>query len=222
MPDQTECNVAASFENIHSIITRGLQVSTENVQEVLQHGFQNEGRRKGLFNYVRALSSVVNAHHLTEDEVAFPYFRDKLPEVSFDGFTYFHGVMVGVLGEINQALEICEKIDRPGTEFSSLEDPLVRLSEMWPVHIQYEASDFISKADALISVEEQLKLVGRMAEHDLKNAGPHPLTVPFMLYNLHEENRAIFSQGMPLEFVQESVPVVWKAQWESMAPYLLV
>ena len=92
---------------------------------------------------------------------------------------------------------------------------------MWHPHIQIETSAFISKADALIPVEEQLKLVGQMAEHDLKIAVPHPLTVPFMLYNLPEEDRAVFSQGIPVEVVKKFVPVTWKEQWESMTPYLL-
>jgi hemerythrin-like domain-containing protein len=214
-------NVAVSFHNIHSIITRGLNVSIEGIQAAQQQGFPDGARREGFFNYIRALSSVLNAHHKTEDEVAFPYYRDKLPEVSFDGLTYWHQVMVRVLDEINQAVEKCAKNDNPGNELSSLEDPLVRLNEMWHPHIQFETSDFISKADALITVEEQLKLVEQMAEHGLKIAVPHTLTVPFMLYNLPKADRAVFSQGIPVEIVQKYVPITWKDEWESMTPYLL-
>jgi hemerythrin-like domain-containing protein len=221
MSQSKESNVAVCFFNIHSIITRGLSVSVESTQEALQQGFQDEGRREGCLNYIRALSSVVNAHHLTEDEVAFPYFRDKLPEVSFDTLTYFHQVMVRVLDEINAAVEKCVKDGSLGNELKSLENALTRLNGIWHPHIQIETSAFISKADALISVEEQLKLVGQMAEHQLKIAVPHPLTVPFMLYNLPVENRAVFSQGIPVEVIQKFVPVTWKDEWESMSPYLL-
>ena len=222
MSKSNESNVAISFQNIHNIITRGLKVSIESIQAALQQGFQDEGRREGFFNYTRALSSVLNAHHLSEDDIAFPYYRDKLPEVSFDRLTYFHRVMMRVLDEVNAAVEKCAKNGGPGNGLMSLKAPLIQLNEMWHPHIQFETSGFISKADALITVEEQLKLVGQMAEHDLKIAVPHPLTVPFMLYNLPEEDRAVFSQGIPVEVVQKFVPVTWKEQWESMTPYLLV
>ena len=216
-----ESNVATSFQNIHNIITRGLKVSIESLQAALQQGFQDNRRREGLFNYIRALSSTVNAHHLTEDDIVFPYYRDKLPEVSFDRLTYFHRVMMRVLDEINAAVEKYAKNGNPGNELESLGAPLIQLNDLWHPHIQFETNAFISKADGLIAVEEQLKLVGQMAEHDLKIAVPHPLTVPFMLYNLPEEDRAVFSQWIPGEVVQKFVPLTWKEQWESMTPYLL-
>jgi hypothetical protein len=140
MLESQEANIAVSFRNIHSIITRGLSVSIENVPGVLQHGFQGEGKWDGLFNYIRALSSVLNSHHLTEDEITFPYFRDKIPEAP---------------------------------------------------------------------------------EHGVKHAVPPYLTVPFLLYNLSPEDRLVFSEGIPAEVLQNLVPIVWKAKWESMIPYLL-
>jgi hemerythrin-like domain-containing protein len=221
MANTAVSNVAVGFHNIHSIITRGLNVSIEGTQAAQQQGFADGTRREGFFNYIRALSSVLHAHHLTEDEIAFPYYRDKLPDVAFDRLTYFHQVMMRVLDEINKAAEKCAKNGTPGSELSTLEGPLVRLNEMWHPHIQIETIAFISKADALITVEEQLKLVQQMAEHGLKIAVPHPLTVPFMLYNLPGEDRAVFSQGMPVEVLQKFVPVTWKEQWQSMTPYLL-
>jgi hypothetical protein len=43
-----------------------------------------------------------------------------------------------------------------------------------------------------------------------------------LLYNLHEQDRQVFSQGMPAEVLQNLVPIVWKDKWASMAPFLLV
>jgi hypothetical protein len=42
-----------------------------------------------------------------------------------------------------------------------------------------------------------------------------------MLYNLPPEDRKVFSRDIPVEIVQDLVPMAWKAQWESMIPYLL-
>ena len=221
MSNQQESNVAVSFFNIHNIITRGLRVSLESVQEVLQRGFRGEDSREGFFNFIRALTSVLNAHHLTEDEIVFPYFRDMLPDAPFDSLTEWHHVMVRILDEINLAVDKCDNNEQIETELRNIENALARLNNMWPYHIQPETDELINKADALIPVEEQLRLVGLFAEHGLKNAVPHYLTVPFMLYNLPLEDRLVFSQGMPAEVIQNLVPVVWKEKWESMTPFLL-
>jgi hemerythrin-like domain-containing protein len=221
MSKSQESNIAVSFFNIHSIITRSLRVSLESVQGVLQQGFQGDGNREGFFNFIRALTSVLNAHHLTEDEIAFPYFRDKLPDAPFDTLTYYHHVMVLILDEINLAVDKSNNKGQLEIELRNIENALARLNEEWPYHIQPETDEFINKADALIPIEEQLRLVRLFAEHGLKNAVPHYLTVPFMLYNLPVEDRKVFSEGMPAEVIQNLVPVVWKEKWKSMTPFLL-
>jgi hemerythrin-like domain-containing protein len=221
MSKQKESHIAVSFFNIHNIITRSLRVSLENAQVILQDGFQDERTLEGFFNYIRALTSVMKAHHLMEDDVAFPYFRDKLPDADFDDLTFWHHKMDEILDEINLATEKYEKNDQLETEMGNIENALSRLNEGWPWHIQPETDDFINKADALVPVEEQLRLVRLFAEYSQKLAVPHHLTVPFMLYNLPVEDRKVFSQGMPAEVLQNLVPFVWKEKWASMAPYLL-
>ena len=221
MSTNQETNVAASFFNIHDIITRALRVSLESARGILLHGFQLELTREGFFNYIRCLSTVMNAHHLTEDNIAFPYFRDKLPDVAFDDWTYWHGKMDEILDEINLAVKKSDEKDELETELKEIENALARLNDWWPDHIGPEKDEFISKADALIPVEEQLRLVRLFAEYLLKHTEPLNLTIPFMLYNLSAEERAIFAKGIPAEVTGHLVPVVWKEQWASMAPFLL-
>ncbi len=221
MPEKQESNIAVNFFIIHNIITRGLKVSIESVQGVIQRGFPDEGSREGYFNYIRALASVLTAHHLTEDEIAFPYFREKLPDAPFDMLIDWHQMMVRVLEDIKSAAEKCEKNDQPETELKNLEYELTRLNDMWHPHIQTETDEFISKADAMIPVEEQIRLVRLFGEHGQRLALPPYLTIPFMLYNLSLEDRKVFSRGMPAEIIQNLVPIVWKEKWASMTPYLL-
>ncbi len=221
MSEPPQTNIAVSFNNIHNIITRGLKVSIESVQAVINNDFQDESHREGLFNYIRALSSVLNSHHLMEDEIAFPYFRELLPEAPFDKLMYWHQEMVKMLDEINLALEKCVKNDQLETNLGNLAKALTRLFDTWRPHIQTEAVEFISKADALVSMEEQLRLVGQFSEYGVKTAVPHPLTVPFLLYNLPPEDRQVLSNNMPVEIVTHLVPVVWKEQWASMGPFFL-
>jgi hypothetical protein len=129
--------------------------------------------------------------------------------------------MVGMLDEIKLAVEECQRSDQLEAGLRKLEDALTRLNESWQPHIQMETDEFIAKADALIPVEEQLRLTRLFAEHGQKHAVPPYLTVPFLLYNLPEEDRKLFSQDMPAEVLQNLVPVVWKEKWASMTPYLL-
>lgn len=221
MTTKQESNIAVSFLNIHNIITRGLRVSLESARDILQGGFQGERNREGFFNYIRSLTSVMNAHHLTEDDIAFPYFRDKLPEAHFTDWTYWHGKMVEDLDKINLAVERCEKEDELETGLRDIENVLAELNDWWPYHIQPEADEFFNKADALVPVEEQHRLVRQFSNYVLKNALPLSLTVPFMLYNLAVEDRLSFSQWIPAEGILNLVPVAWKEKWASMAPYLL-
>ena len=126
-----------------------------------------------------------------------------------------------MLEEINQAVAACEQNDQFEINLRRLSDTLARLDDSWQPHIQMEFDQFIALADALIPVEEQLRLTRLFGEHGQQHSGPPYLTVPFLLYNLPAEERALFAQGMPAEVTQHLVPVVWKEQWASMAPYLL-
>jgi len=221
MSQQQERSIAVRFHRIHNIITRGLSVSREAAQGALEHGFADEASREGFFNYLRALSSTLHSHHLTEDELAFPYFRDKMPEAPFDTLIAWHQEMVEMLDEINLAVEACERNEQSETNLGHLRDALDRLDESWQPHIRMETDEFIDLADALISVEEQLRLTRQFAEHGQKHSGPPYLTIPFLLYNLPAEDRKAFAQDMPAEVTQNLVPIVWKGQWASMMPYLL-
>ena len=221
MSGEQESNVAVNLLIFHSIITRGLWVSIERARGFFQRGFEAESSKEGFINYIRALTSVVNAHHITEDEIAFPYFRDKLPDAPFDALIEDHQVMVRILNEIKLEIEKCENSDQLETDLRDLENALTRLNEQWHPHIQVEVDEVINKADALIPVDEQLRLVRLFGEHGQKYAVPPYLTVPFMLYNLSGEDRKVFSQGMPPEVLHNLVPIVWKEKWESMTPFLL-
>lgn len=223
MSGQIPNHISTSYYHIHAIITRGLKVSREAVQAALQHGIWDKKQKEGLLNYIRALSSVLNSHHLTEDELVFPYFRDKLPEAPFDLLMRWHQEMVGMLDEINQAVEKCDQNEQLGKNLAQMETALTRLDESWQPHIQMEDEELITKADALVPDEqEQLSLVRQVGEHSSRiSLLPASLTVPFMLYNLPPEDRKVFSQTMPPEIVQKLVPLVWKEQWESMAPFFL-
>ena len=69
---------------VHNAITRGLDVSSERSAAFVQEGYPDAATQEGLVTYVRTLAWVLNAHHLSEDHVAFPFLRSKLPDAPYD------------------------------------------------------------------------------------------------------------------------------------------
>ncbi len=221
MSSQPQGYIGFSLTAIHHVITRALEVSIERAREFAERGFQNGEEQAGFLTYVRALVNVLEGHHLTEDDVAFPYFRDKLPETPFALLIAQHQEMVPVLGEIKSAVERCEKEGRVEAGLRSIEAGLIKVDSIWHPHIQIEQEHIVEKADAMLPVEEQIRLVKLFGEYSQKHSGPPFLAVPFMLYNLPPEERAVFAEAIPAEVTNHLVPVVWKEQWAPMTPFLL-
>jgi hemerythrin-like domain-containing protein len=221
MSNQAQGYIGFSLTAIHHVITRGLEVSIESARRFAESGFRDGEEQAGFLNYIRALVSVLDGHHLTEDDVAFPYFRDKLPQTPFDLLIAQHQEMIPVLGEIKSAVERCEKEGQVEAGLGDIEAGLVKVDSIWHPHIQIEHEHIVEKVDAMLPIEEQVRLVKLFGEHSQKHSGPPYLTVPFTLYNMPAEERAIFAKEMPAEVTGHLVPVVWKEQWASMAPFLL-
>ena len=215
-------NIGADLARMHSIITRGLDVAIEYSQSFAQRGYPDAPTREGFISYVRSLASVLHAHHLTEDDLAFPYFRDKMPDTPFDSLTADHQEMTPLLEKIDGLIENVEADAQAAEPLNDLNGALTQVRDLWHPHIELE-EDHLSpeKADELLGMEEQIELGKKFAQHNQEHAGPDHLVVPFLLYNLPPEERAIFSQGMPPIVIQELVPVVWKEKWSPMKPFLL-
>jgi hemerythrin-like domain-containing protein len=221
MSSQPESYLGFSLTAIHNVITRALEVSSERAREFAERGFRDGEEQTGFLNYVRTLALVLEGHHLTEDDIAFPYLRDKLPEAPFDLLMAQHQMMIPVLDEIRSAVERCEKEGQVEAGLKDLAAALDQVDGIWHPHIRLEHEHIIEKANATLPVEEQVKLVQLAGEHSQKHSGPPFLAVPFLLYNLDKEERAAFAKAMPAEVTNHLVPVVWKEQWASMAPFLL-
>jgi hypothetical protein len=66
-------NIGGSLLAIHGVITRGLAVSLENAALYSQEGLPDVELRQGFADYVRGLSSIIHGHHLSEDDIVFPF-----------------------------------------------------------------------------------------------------------------------------------------------------
>ena len=214
-------NIAADLIRIHSIITRGLDVSIEHAQSFARDGDFDAPTQEGFIIYVRSLLSVLHAHHLTEDEMAFPYFRDVLPGAPFDALMAQHAEMESLLDECGELIERVAADAGAGEALRDLSGVLAQIRERWQPHIQIEEQHLSPERAADLGVEEQIRLAKQFAKHTQEHSGPDYLVVPFMLHNLPPEDRAIFSRGMPPVVTEQLVPVAWKEKWEPMKPFLL-
>jgi hemerythrin-like domain-containing protein len=215
-------NIAVSLFTIHKVVSRALDVAIEYAQSFSTEGYPSLRLHERFFNYIKAFISILHSHHLTEDELAFPYFRDKLPETPFEMLSAQHKEMSAALEKMRAVVARVADLSK-GSEYTAEILPVMeKLKVMWHPHIQVEEKHFdIHKVGEMLPVEEHLRLMRQYGEFSQQHSGPAFLTVPFILYNLPEDMRSIMSKGMPVEVVENLVPIVWKAQWESMQPFLL-
>lgn len=222
MSEMVQPNIGADAIRIHRIITRGLKVGIERSRAFAQEGYPDAATQGGFISYVQSLASVLHGHHVTEDDLIFPYLRDRLPEAPYDLLSAQHRELEPLLEETQATLEAVAAEAQPGAALDDLNRTLSRIAEIWYPHIQIEEERFgVQALAALIEADEHVRLGKESAQYGQEHAGPGYLTVPFMLYNLPAEDRAILAQAMPPVVTQQLVPGEWKEQWAPMAPFLL-
>ena len=214
MSEQSPPNMGTDLRRIHRAITRGLTVAQENGQAFAQSGFPDAVTAEGFWKYCQGLEAVVDGHHRTEDDLYFPFLRDRLPEVDFDGLAAEHHTMEGLLAEMKAAQEAGSVAD--------LAAAVAKMNAIWQPHIGKEERWFSPEVAAqIITVQEYIDLAQKGAAHSQQYMQPPPVAIPFFLYNLEADDRAFFLAAMPPEVTQNLVPVVWKDVWAPMKPFLL-
>ena len=207
---------------IHRAISRGLDVGRRYAESFSRDGYPDPATGAGLTLYLQTLAGILHQHHSAEDEIAFPFLRDKLPDLPFDDLIAEHEQMEEILGELVSILERLKGgageelvLDGAGTALS-------RLSEIWPGHIDAEETGISTgKLVSMVGPEALGSWLAEMGQHRPQGAPPDPVGIPFFLYNLSEGDRAIMAQQMPPAVVQELVPGPWKEYWAPMRPFLL-
>jgi hemerythrin-like domain-containing protein len=215
-------NIGAVMVRVHNAITRGLDVSSERSATFVREGYPDAATQEGLVTYVRTLASVLNAHHLSEDHVAFPYLRSKLPDAPYDELLAEHREMEEILEELQVAVEAVAAQAQAGDSLNALNGTVTRLAELWHPHIDKEQFYLydIEKTEAVMDLDEQIQLSRELGEYSQQQGDP-ALMVPFLFYNLPPEERAEMAQAAPPALLQELLPVVWKEKWAPMEPFLL-
>lgn len=216
MSEQMPANVGEDILRIHRVLTRSLTVSIQ----FLQQAEQPDNLHHGFMLYLRALSSLLHAHHLGEDEIGFPFWRTKSPFAPLNNLIRDHLRMMPLLEKIEIWLNSESGWEAP--HLRRLQGILEELNAIWLWHIQLEESVMgPEKADALLTPAENQQLARQLATHGQEHAQPDALVLPFILYNLPVEDRAVMAQIFPPLVTRQLVPVEWKPVWEPMKPFLL-
>jgi len=214
MSEQRGPNVGVSLMYIHRAISRGLRVSLENSQAFAEGGFPDKASEAGFWTYVQTFEFVTHGHHLTEDDLFFPYLRDRLAGVDFDALSAEHVAIAAMLGEIAAA--------REAGSLPNLHQALARMDGAWDLHRSKEEKAFSPEIAArVMTPPEHIELGQKAAAHSQEHGGPAPLVIPFVLFNLEPGDRASMAAAYPVEILNHLVPVVWKEQWAPMQPFLL-
>ena len=222
MSETPKPNAGRDLARIHRIITRGLEVSIEKGSSFATDGYPDIETREGYAKYVLTLVAVLHAHHLAEDELIFPYMRDRLPDVPYGSLESDHREMQSFLDAASAAIGALPFDAQARQSLGDLIRALADMRGLWRPHIQTEESHFTEdKLDRVMDVTEHIELGKQSAQHAQAHSGPDFLVVPFLLYNLSPEERAVMAQSMPPVVTQELVPIAWKDKWAPMKPFLL-
>lgn len=207
-------NVGEDLVRIHKVITRALQVGLENCRaEALP-----EPLRPGYRAYLRALAILLHAHHNGEDELAFPFWKRKLPAGPFDELIDQHQQMLPALTRIEGFF--LGEAWQPG-DLDGLQGDLADLQRLWLAHIALEeATVGVAASARYLTPEENGQLARQLSEHGQANSQPGELVMPFIVYNLPVADREVFIRLLPPVVVEQLIPFAWKPAWEPMIPFL--
>jgi hypothetical protein len=215
-------NWGANLATIHMSITRGIDVTIQHSEAFAQEGFPTDSVRKGFVDYVLTLVQVVDVHHLGEEEVSFPYLRDKAPEAPYDTLHAQHAEILAVLDRMHALADGIAAGERAPGACAGLREVALQLKSLWRSHIAAEEQSFAPDllAERLTPAQHE-QLIGAAGAHAMKRLATPSLAMPFLLYNLPPDERAYFASPLPAELTQQLVPVTWKDVWAPMKPFLL-
>jgi hemerythrin-like domain-containing protein len=218
MKQQAKPNVGASLLAVHSVISRGLEVARGSARE--QEGVAPGDARQGYADFLHSLSSFLHGHHLTEDDLVFPYFKKLIPDEPFDKLSADHKKMEPLIRALDEGGDFWKAGD--DERMAEITAALDSLREIWYPHIKIEEGFYNpEKLDKLLPAEEHVRLIQQFSQYSMENSGPDYLIVPFFLFSLPPELRARIAAMLPPVVIEELVPVTWKDRWAPMKPFLL-
>jgi hypothetical protein len=224
---ESELALHKALQRIHMVITRGLEV-THHSSLALAEKFTPQGRldadtQVGFYRYAHCLVTVLETHHKAEEEVTFPYFKERLPGLRLAPLIEQHQQMQPHIHALKASIVELASETPPTAVLEQLSQACNNVRILWTMHAPAEENYFAAhSATALqLTAEEQRTITRRTVEYSQQYSRPPEWVLAFVLYNLSPAERAEMSQSMPAHLTKMMVPIIWKNEWAPMKPYLL-
>ena len=214
--------VGGDFVRVHRIITRALQVTAERSASFARPGYPDARAGEGFTLYVQSLAALLYGHHVTEDNVAFLYFRSVMPEAPFDRMSAQHRHMVSTIEELGRAVEDARTSIRTGEALVSVNLASVRMQELWLPHAELEET-YVGPVHvaSVLDMAERVRVGRTLSLEAQKHLRPLSRIVSFLLYKMTSEDRTSMAKGMLGLVGGLSVRLLWRRNWKAMSAFLL-
>lgn len=223
MLEEPQLTVASDLAHIHQVITRALGVAIENSRIFSEEEHIDAAQREGLLVYIKSLVQLLDSHHLIEDELIFPYFREKISSMPVDTMVDQHQSLLTVLEILSQELQAATDNVTDRQVLKSLQSTLEKVQEIWLPHYQLEETYLTEdNISSVIDQTEQTRLCHSFAEASKKHIKEDYFVLPFVFYNLPEQERKIMAKVFPPIVSEQLIPIVWKEKWQIMSPFFLL
>ncbi len=214
-------NLAQDFFRFHKVITRGLEIGLGKGKEYEKAGLPQAQELTGYASYIHSCMAVLDTHHSSEDLFAFPAFRKVVPDAPYDQLAADHRAIERLMLGMPQAItELAGS--SAGQGLNAIVGSLGKISDIWYPHIQLE-EEYFSEAqlNATLTQEEQKGIFNASSKNSQEHANPASWVIPFVVFNLEQDERVKMVANFPPTVMEELVPKVWKDQWLPMKPFLL-
>ena len=223
MSAYTKFDVASDLINVHKVITRALDVAVDENASAFERRAAKRAEYDGYILYTECLLRQLHEHHSNEDRVVFPMMRSLLPDAPYDLLMSQHAEMINVVEQVESAITALKAETYAADIQAQLLGDLQDLRVRWADHIAEEEAHFgPAGIPPAISMTDRVRIGKAAARYAQLHSFPIALMLPFMLYNLQDQDRATMSQTVPGFMTKFFVPVLWRKRWEPMRPYLLV
>jgi hypothetical protein len=209
------------FLAIHKIISRGAHIAVKGARKFVDTGFPGEDEKQGYLNYLKGLILMFDSHHLTEDEIAFPYFQENLPETHFEWLHEDHDLITGFIEELEPLVEALEGENDLSGNLEKLLTVLEKIDDRWVQHLNLEVGEFVNQIDGLASYEERVDLLKKFYAFSESLIQPYYLSLPFMQFNLEAADRQNWIGGFSPELVDKLESEEWIEKYQSMEPFFV-
>ena len=192
-----ESEVVGDLIRIHTVMTRGLGVSIDHGRAFSEERSETN-RFKGYIVYLRCLTSMLHAHHLTEDQVAFPYFKKFLPDGPYETLTGQHKEIAGHLVKINAWINENKHSPPPKEQWTSLITYLGAIQTLWLPHIQTEESHFSEeRISPVINMDDRIQFGKLLSHHSRSHQQGGIEMLAFVMYNMKPDDREVLARTTP-------------------------